>query len=89
VSRGVSALLAAWDPLGVVRGGAPADEYDCLVLPLVRLLHQGASPKEIAAVLGSELASHFGVAQEGGASAEFAERLSKWFLDQGSLGRSR
>lgn len=53
-------ILLAWDPIGV--GGTPKDEYDCLVDRIVSAAHQGKTEiKDIAAVISSELAHHFGV----------------------------
>jgi hypothetical protein len=58
-SAAVRRVLLAWDPIGV--GGAPEDEYDCLVAHIVSALHQGKTEQDIAAVISSELTDHFGV----------------------------
>ena len=74
-------LMTEWDPLGVVPLGAPADEYDCLVGPLMRLLEQDASAEELSAFLEREFSEHFGMAPtpEGGERMRFAERARCWF----------
>ncbi|MFN0204832.1 MAG: hypothetical protein ACKVS6_00795 [Planctomycetota bacterium] len=59
-SAAVRDILLAWDPIGT--GGAPKDEYDCLVDHIVSAAHQGKTgTKDIAAVIASELEDHFGV----------------------------
>ncbi|MEV0839900.1 hypothetical protein AB0I55_10110 [Actinocatenispora sera] len=51
--------LNAWDPIGV--GDLVDDEYDCLVVPLLRRLHDGADASQIADFLHDELRDHFGL----------------------------
>ncbi|MFF8985896.1 hypothetical protein ACF08E_21240 [Streptomyces globisporus] len=48
-------LLNEWDPIGV------ADEYDCMLAPLLGRLRRGADQAEIAAFLRTELVEHFGL----------------------------
>ena len=57
-------LLNAWDPIGVVRGGGPEDEYDCLITPMLDHLDGGAESPEVAAFLRFELEDHFGLDPE-------------------------
>ena len=41
--RELNALMADWDPTGVIADShAPRDEYECLVGPLLTLLQSGA-----------------------------------------------
>ncbi|WP_157973866.1 hypothetical protein [Desertihabitans aurantiacus] len=47
----VRAVLQRWDPIGSIRAGGPADEYDDLVEPVLAAASSGAT----AASLGSEL----------------------------------
>ncbi|GAA2540339.1 hypothetical protein [Pseudonocardia hydrocarbonoxydans] len=54
-------VLNAWNPIGVIEHGVPADEYDCLIAPLLRRLAAGADAAGIAAFLRAELAGHFGL----------------------------
>lgn len=54
-------VLNAWDPIGVIEDGVPADEYDCLIAPVLQRLAAGADAAGIAAFLRSELAGHFGL----------------------------
>jgi hypothetical protein len=61
------------------RKGAPEDEYECLVGPLMRMLENDISPVEIASYLSRHIPDHFGVSPPEGAQ-DFAEVISKWFL---------
>lgn len=54
-------VLNDWDPIGVIEHGAPADEYDCLITPVLHRLDGGAQAGGIAAFLRSEPAGHFGL----------------------------
>ncbi len=57
----VRAILNDWDPIGVIEHGAPQDEYDCLIAPILDRLADGADPSTIAALLTVELRDHFGM----------------------------
>ena len=57
-------LLNTWDPIGVVGGGGPQDEYDCLIAPMLDQMKGGTEPAELAAFLRSELEDHFGMDPE-------------------------
>lgn len=57
-------LLNAWDPIGVIEHGAPYDEYDCLIAPILDQLERSAEPPELAAFLRIELEDHFGLDPE-------------------------
>ena len=54
-------LVNSWDPVGLIADGAPINEYDCLVGPILRCLegHQPAS--SIAEYLKREFGDRFGV----------------------------
>ncbi len=57
LEHAVRDVLIAWDPVP----GAPDDEYDCLIWPLVRYLDERAGRAEIAAWLQGEVATHYGI----------------------------
>ena len=61
LSRGLQDLIDAWDPVGLLKTGAPKDEYDCLVGPILGRLERKETPDELAAWLGPHIADHFGV----------------------------
>ncbi|MNC27505.1 hypothetical protein D3C76_164020 [compost metagenome] len=55
------ALVNAWDPIGLIGGGAPPDEYDCITVQLLELLDQGKNEAEIYEFIILELYDHFGM----------------------------
>ena len=61
--RELSRRLDRWDPLGVygLAEPWPTGEYDCLVGPTMRKLHDGDSAVDIADMLERELVEHFGL----------------------------
>ncbi len=74
-----------WDPLGFVEMGAPRDEYDCLLGPLMRHLQQRSPDGVISSFLEHRFAHHFGCA--GHPSDEerqqFIDRARAWFSEHG------
>ena len=75
------ALVADWDPLGLLAVGGPGDEYDCLVGPLMRLLENRARGDEISAFLEGEFSGHFGlnVYPDGQERSRFVDQAQMWF----------
>ena len=59
--RQLRALLMEWDPIGVAGAPEAADEYDCMLSPLLRRLHDGVSDKEIQDWVAGEVEGHFGL----------------------------
>jgi len=82
-------LVAESDPLGLLAVGAPRDEYDCLLGPLMRLLQERASPEECSALLGREFSKHLGVdvPPDAGERMRFAERARAWFSERSRAAR--
>jgi hypothetical protein len=65
-------LLNEWDPIGVMRGGgAPSDEYDCLLGLLSRLQH-GEQPGKLSRYLRRKLCHHFGLDPDQSHPEQFA-----------------
>lgn len=78
-SQELRAMLVAWDPIGTVATGGPADEYDCVLWPLMRLLNEEASQDKLVEFLSTELRDHFGLEPEPSTAADFAVRAQAWF----------
>lgn len=53
-------IVNKWDPVGLISGGAPEDEYDCLSTQILFLLHKGKDTVEIQEFILEELDEHFG-----------------------------
>ena len=58
--RQVRGLLMAWDLVGVAGIPEAADEYDCMISPLLHRLFEGADTRSLADWISRERASHFG-----------------------------
>ncbi len=67
-----------WDPIGLIAMGAPQDEYECMVGPLMRMLEAGSGPEEIADYLNRHVPEHFGVSRTMGVE-DFAQEIIRWF----------
>lgn len=82
-------IVNRWDPVGLIRGGAPKDEYDCLTTQLLALLHKGATPEVLKNFIVVELNQHFGYGisnineeyQEkfNKNCSEFSEKIVNWY----------
>jgi len=73
-------LVADWDPLGLLGMGAPADEYDWLLTPLLKLLQESARAEQVASFLEGEFAGRLGLDVPPDFRARirfFAERFSE------------
>ncbi|MYT30385.1 MULTISPECIES: hypothetical protein [unclassified Streptomyces] len=69
-------LLNEWDPIGVA--DEVQDEYDCMVGPLFRRLHDGADQAEIGEFLRHELEVHFGLPSSRPPQATAARLIAWW-----------
>lgn len=75
--RELQGLTNEWDPIGLIAAGAPDDEYDCLVAPILSSLQKGHTPREIEQWLASYIVEHFGAAPQN--VEDFARRVHAWF----------
>ena len=75
---GLRQLIWEWDPIGVA-DIAPGDEYDCLIQPLLRRLHDGADRSAISTYLREELTEHFGLNLAHHATDAVADRIVTWW----------
>lgn len=57
--------------------GAPEDEYDCVAGPVLRMLAEGTTHRELASYLNSEFNDHFGVRVQH--AREFALATRAWY----------
>jgi hypothetical protein len=74
--RELGSLLNEWDPASLISAGAPADEYDCLVGPLLSRLSRRPSPVELGEWLRGLVTEHFGSCP---GTADFARRATAWY----------
>lgn len=55
----VQCRVNKWDPIGLVSGGAPDDEYDCITVQLIKLLKEDKTQEELYVFIIEELEQHF------------------------------
>jgi len=77
--RELTSLVNEWDPAALVSAGAPADEYECLVGPLLSRLSQGLSPGALAEWLRAHVTGHFGSCDVD--TEQFAHRVIDWYRE--------
>ena len=53
-------LMNSFDPCGLISGGAPVDEYDCLTQQLLSSVYSNKTKEEVKAILLHEVVHHFG-----------------------------
>ncbi len=84
LSNGLEDLIDAWDPAGLLQIGAPKDEYECLVAPILSHLKRGDDPVQLATWLQSYIADHFEVSSPD--ARAFAEKVWAWHQEQLAAG---
>ena len=77
--RQVRRLLMERDPIGVSGIPEAADEYDCMISPLLHRLFDGADIRSLADWIGHERSSHFGLGPDDTRDRQLAERLTAWW----------
>src|ERR1035438_100978 len=77
--RKVRRLLMAWDPIGVSGIPEAADEYDCMISPLLHRLFEGAGTRSLAELISHERSSHFGLGPDETSDTQLAEWLTAWW----------
>lgn len=74
-------LLNEWDPIGIA--DLVADEYDCLIDPLLERLRDGSGRREVEEFLRHEVTDHFGLEPVLAEIGAVAERLVEWWAVSG------
>lgn len=77
--RQLRELLIAWDPIGVADVPEGADEYDCMISPLMHQLHAGTSVAALRCWLIKEVDEHFGMLADADRESRLAARISGWW----------
>jgi len=74
----VSKLVNEFDPCGLIAGGAPSDEYDCLTQQLLSFIYDKKSEQEIKALIIHEVDHHFGTPVEEEFKAKFNDDIDNF-----------
>ena len=72
-------ILMDWDPIGVKGEPGAADEYDCLIGPLMRRLAEGRAVADIHSWLAHELTNHFGLTSTPDRDLAVVKKLVAWW----------
>lgn len=86
-----------WDPIGLISGGAPKDEYDCITVQLITLLKNGKTEVEIYNFIIRELDDHFEMGIDSiseeykekfvNKHTRFSKSITEWYFGLGSASR--
>ena len=71
------ALVNTWDPIGLIEAGAPEDEYECIVGPLMRMLEERTSQAKMIDFLSKEFDEHFGTPVDD--PSDFVRSADAWY----------
>lgn len=74
--RQVRRLLMEWDLIGVAGVPEAADEYDCMIGPLLHRLFEGADTRALFDWISQERPSHFGAGPDDVQDTRLAESLT-------------
>jgi hypothetical protein len=82
----VRRLLMEWDPIGVSGVPEAADEYDCMISPLMHSLFDGADTGSLAAWISHERSPHFGLGPDDDQyqDQQLARQLTAWWERRGT-----
>jgi hypothetical protein len=72
-------MLLRWDPIGVSDAPEAADEYDCMISPLMQRLHRGTTSAAVSGWLAQELEEHFGMSADPEREDRFAAEVMRWW----------
>jgi hypothetical protein len=75
----VRRLLMEWDLIGVAGIPEAADEYDCMISPLLHRLFEGADTRSLFDWIRQERPSHFGAGPDDVQDMQLAESLTAWW----------
>ena len=73
--RMVRECLLAWDAIGVADIPGAADEYDCMISPLLHQLQAGVTEAELSKWISSERLEHFGLEADPAEDAQLVSNL--------------
>ena len=71
-----------WDSIGVAGIPEAADEYDCMISPLMHRLFDGASVADLAAWIAAERVEHFGLGPNSESDAHLAGQFVDWWTER-------
>lgn len=82
--RQLRELLLARDAIGVAGAPEAADEYDCMLSPLMHQLHEGPDEVKIRDWLSDEVQKHFGMRADPDREGLLADQIVDWWRRRSS-----
>ena len=73
-------LVNDFDPCGLIKSGAPLDEYDCLTQQLLSYIYNNRTRQEIKELIIKEVDEHFGMPVEKEYEVKYHNQIDK-FID--------
>jgi hypothetical protein len=73
----VSSLINEFDLCGIIKGGAPSDEYHFLTDQILSYLYKKQSRSEIKRLIKNELVNHFGILDSMESSKRYNSQLNQ------------
>ena len=74
-------LVNSFDPCGLIKGGAPSDEYDCLTEQILSSIYNKKSTQEIKELIIHKVNCHFEMPVEEKHKAKFNDSIDKFIVD--------
>ena len=71
-------LVNSFDPCGLIKGGAPSDEYDCLTQQILSSIYYKKTRQEIKKLIIYEVDHHFEMPVEEKYKAKFNDSIDKF-----------
>ena len=74
-------LINSFDPCGLIEGGAPSDEYDCLTQQILSFIYNKKSRHEIKELIIHEVDHHFGMPVNEKNKLKFSDDIDKFIMN--------
>lgn len=73
-------LVNSFDPCGLIEGGAPPDEYNCLTEKILSSIYKKKTAQEIKELIIHEVDHHFEMPVEVKHKAKFNDSIDKFIM---------
>jgi len=74
-------LVNSFDPCGLIKGGAPYDEYNCLTEKILSSFYNKKTRQEIKELIIHEVDHHFEMPVDKKHESKFSDNIDKFIID--------
>ncbi len=74
-------LVNSFDPCGLIKGGAPSDEYNCLTEQILSSVYKKKPRQEIKELIIHEVDHHFGMPVNEKNKLKFSDDIDKFIMN--------